>query len=310
MNDSDNLNAKAYIHPLPDSTIKAPPCFTSMMNIDFGALSHVGKVRKNNEDHYLIMRLGRVIEPLMTNVPAEDLPTNLAEYGYGMLVADGMGGHAAGEVASRMATTLLINLIVEAGKWGSRIDDKEAKAVMQRIEGYYNAIHTALLQQAESEPSLVGMGTTLTVSYSFCANHFIGNVGDSRAYLFREGGLNRLTRDHTLAQEMADRGEIAPEAVKSHRFRNILTNALGGHWGPVEIDIQQLLLKENDRILLCSDGLTDMIEDETITGVLNRTEDSNAACHELVDLALEAGGRDNITVVLARYSFPENTQDT
>jgi len=275
-----------------------------MMKVDLGALSHVGRVRENNEDHYMVARLGRVIEPLMSNVPAEDLPTNLAEYGYGMLVADGMGGHAAGEVASRMATTMLLNLIVNAGKWASRIDDEEAKACMERLEDYYDEIHSALIQQSEFDPALSGMGTTLTVAYSFCTDLFIAHVGDSRACLFREGQLHRLTQDHTLAQEMADRGQVVPDAVKRHLFRNILTQALGGETGPVEIQLQRFRLRDNDCLLLCSDGLTDMIDDAAIAGVLRRTEDSRAACDELVDLALESGGRDNITVVLARYSFP------
>jgi len=177
------------------------------------------------------------------------------------------------------------------------------------MEGYYSGVHDALTKQAQSEPGLAGMGTTMTLAYSSCSDLFIAHAGDSRACLYRGGHLHMLTHDHTLAQELADRGDIAPEAVSRHRFRNILTNVVGGHSGPVETDLQHLQLIDKDRLLLCSDGLTDMVEDSDIAGVLGRTEDSGAACRELVDLALEAGGRDNVTVVLARYSFPEEAKD-
>jgi protein phosphatase len=279
-----------------------------MVRVDFGALSHVGKVRKNNEDHYLILRLARSLEPLMTNVPPEAMP-DPPPYGYAMLVADGMGGHAAGEVASRMAISHLLNLVMDASSWARPIDEEEAKAILGRMEGYYSGVHDALTKQAQSEPSLAGMGTTMTLAYSRCADLFIAHAGDSRACLYRGGHLHMLTHDHTLAQELADRGDIAPDAVPRHRFRNILTNVLGGHSGPVETDLQRLQLMDKDRLLLCSDGLTDLIDNAAIAGVLGRTEDPSTACRELVDLALAAGGRDNVTVVLARYSFQEQSGD-
>jgi protein phosphatase len=280
------------------------PCLASQVEVDFGALSHVGKVRTNNEDHYLVGRLGRSLEPLMTNVPTEYLPQRLDEVGYGFLVADGMGGAAAGEVASGMAVNVLINLVGETATWGRSIDAEEAQALMERLGNYYNEIHSRLIEEAQSDPRLSGMGTTLTVAYSFCKDLFVAHVGDSRAYLYRRGELHQLTCDHTLAQALADRGQIAPEAVAGHRFKHVLTNVLGGHAGPVQTEIQHMRLEQGDRLLLCSDGLTDMVADTQIARVLSRIQDSAKACHALVDLALEAGGRDNVTVVSARYTFP------
>ena len=227
--DEDQIDPGSRIGALATFGNQPKLCLESMVKVDFGAVTHAGKVRKNNEDHYLIGRLGRSLEPLMTNIAPGQLPERLAEYGYGMLVADGMGGAAAGEVASRMAINLLVKLIIDAAKWGRRIDEQEAEALMDRLEGYYMAIHSELVRQGEIDPAMTGMGTTLTVVYSFCSDLFVAHVGDSRAYLFREGQLRQLTHDHTVAQRLADSGEIPQEAVAKHRLRHLLTNVLGGH---------------------------------------------------------------------------------
>ena len=277
----------------------------STVKVDFGGLTHAGKVRTNNEDHYLISRLGRSFEPLMTNVPAGQLPERLSEYGYGMLVADGMGGAAAGEVASRMAINLLVKLVVDTAKYGRRIDEEEAEALMKRMEGYFTKIHSELLLQAEMDPAIAGMGTTLTVAYSFGSDLFVAHVGDSRAYLFREGQLRQLTHDHTVAQRLADTGEIPQKDVAKHKLRHMLTNVLGGLKAPVVTELEQFQLADRDRLLLCSDGLTDMVDDATIETVLRTVAAPQEAAEKLLDLALNAGGNDNITIVLARYAFSD-----
>jgi len=307
--DADQTDPGSRIGALAAFGSQPKLCLESMVKVDFGAVTHAGKVRKNNEDHYLVGRLDRSLEPLMTNMPPGQLPEHLAEYGYGMLVADGMGGAAAGEVASRMAINLLVKLIIDTAKWGRRIDEEEAEALMERIEGYYKAIHSELIRQAELNPDITGMGTTLTVAYSFCSDLFVAHVGDSRAYLFREGQLRQLTHDHTFAQRLADTGDIPQEAVATHRLRHVLTNVLGGHRGPVVTELEQFQLADRDRLLLCSDGLTDMIDDVTIGAVLRDAEPPQQAAEKLLDLALDAGGKDNITIVLARYAFSEPTAD-
>ncbi len=292
----------------PHGSAKWAPCLASMVEVDVGALSHVGKVRKNNEDHFLVGRLGRSLEPMMTNVPPDFLPQRLDEVGYGFLVADGMGGAVAGEVASALAVNVLIDVVGETAAWGRRIDADEAKLLMERLGNYYNEIHSRLIEEAQSDPRLAGMGTTLTVAYSFCKDLFVAHVGDSRAYLFRQDELHQLTCDHTLAQALAARGQIAPEAVAGHRFKHVLTNVLGGHAGPVQTEIQHIRLEQGDRLLLCSDGLTDMVSDAQIAHVLSHIQGSDQSCRALVDLALEAGGRDNVTVVSARYAFPNESR--
>ncbi len=272
---------------------------------DVSALSHAGKVRKNNEDHYLVVRLRRVLEPVLSNVSAALFPGQVEEEGWGLLVADGMGGAAAGEVASQLAIRFLGNLVVAAGKWGRRIDKQEAREIVQRAGAYCAQIHAALLKEAEADPSLAGMGTTLTVAYNFCDEVVIAHVGDSRAYLYRDSELHQLTRDHTVAQLMVDRGQLSRSEAARHQFRHLLTKVLGGKSGPVTADIERFHLEDQDRLLLCSDGLTDMLDDATIGQVLASVSDVKAACNRLVELALDAGGKDNITTVLAHYTIEE-----
>ena len=280
-----------------------------IVNVDFGAVSDAGKIRKKNEDHYLVGRLGRSLEPLKTNMPSGLLPDRLDEYGYGMVVADGMGGAAAGDVASRMATNLLVKLIIDTAKWGRRIDKEEAEALMERMESYYKTIHAELIRQGEINPAIAGMGTTLTVAYSFYSDLFVAHVGDSRVYLFRDGKLRQLTHDHTIAQKLADNGDIPQEAVATHRLRHMLTNVLGGHDGPVITELEQFKLEDRDRVLLCSDGLTDMVDDTDIAAVLQDIKLPQEACERLLTLALDAGGKDNITILMARYSFSEAPEE-
>ena len=291
--------------PALDFDLELPPPISSGVRIDVGALSHIGKVREHNEDHYLVASGARHATTLLTNVPPGDVPAEFGETSYLMIVADGMGGHAAGEVASRMAIATLINIILHVPDWILRLDDEHARKVMERAVMRFRQVHEALQEKARLDPRLRGMGTTMTAAYSLGDDLFITQVGDSRAYLFRDGKLRRLTRDQTHAQMLADSGLISQQDVASHRLRNVLTSALGASQKDVNAVIERVKLVDGDRLLLCSDGLTDMTDDDKIADLLGRESRSDEACRLLVDSALASGGRDNITVVLARYSIPE-----
>jgi protein phosphatase len=162
-------------------------------------------------------------------------------------------------------------------------------------------INQALGQQARADSGLQGFGTTFTASWNLGRRLFIAHVGDSRAYLFRGQALEQLTRDHTFAQELADRGLIASEEVAKHRMRHVLTRALGDTDAAGGPELQQLHLEDGDAVLLCTDGLSDMILDQQIAATLTNAQTCDLACQHLLEQALEAGGKDNITVVLARY---------
>ncbi len=288
-------------HGTPGSRALRRPVLA--VRVDFGARSHPGKVRAHNEDNYLITQLGRSLRVIQTSLPESELPGQIEEVAYAMVVADGMGGLAAGERASMLAIRTCVELALKSPKWVMRIDDQEAQQLIGRMREFLLAVDQVLISSAQDEGRLSGMGTTLTCAHSIGADMFIVHVGDSRAYLFRSGRLQQLTRDHTFAQHLADVGAIPPEQVATHASRHVLTNFVGGPSQGVEPEIDVVMLSDGDRILLCSDGLTDMVEDAEITEILGRNPDPVDAARVLVDRALKHGGRDNVTVLVARYTF-------
>ncbi len=278
---------------------------SSSVHVDVAALSDKGRVRDANQDHYLVAKAGRHLHTMLTNLPEGELPERFEETSYVAIVADGMGGHAGGEVASRLAIKTLINIVLHVPDWILRLDEGHAEKVMVRAARYYREVNEKLVEEARLKPELRGMGTTMTGAYSVGHDLFVVHVGDSRAYLYRDGILRRLTRDHTHAQMLADAGIIRAGAVATHRLRHVLTNALGGEESKGEAEIQRMRLFDGDQILLCSDGLHDMVDDEAIAELLKTHRKASPACKSLVEAALANGGKDNVTVVVASYAIPE-----
>ena len=276
--------------------------YTSPLLIDAAGLSHRGVVRSDNQDHYLVARVGRSLDTLITSLPDGEVPDRFDETGYVMMVADGMGGAAAGEVASRMAISTLVNIFLDIPDWIMKLDDAGAEELMRRAVGYYRQVDRALAQRVEAEPELDGMGTTMTVAYSVGRDLFVAHAGDSRAYLYRNGRLEQITRDHTHVQMMVDAGAISHEEAGTHRLRHVLTNVLGGSAELTDVDIERIGLAAHDRLLLCTDGLTEVVGHDEIADILGRMKSPEVACRSLVDLALERGGPDNVTVVTARFA--------
>jgi protein phosphatase len=290
---------------LETTDIRGFKSVSALVEVDLGALSDPGKVRPNNEDHFLVARFDRSMQTLLTNLPPGNVPHRSGETGYGMLVADGMGGEAGGEVASRVAVSVLVDLVLQTPDWILLLDEESLQQVRKRMEQRFQQVQEALRGQARDDPSLSGMGTTMTLAGSLGADLFLIHAGDSRAYLFRQDKLHRLTCDHTVAQSLADAGIISPKDVATHPLRHVLTNVLGGRDRRVRVDYREVRLADGDQILLCTDGLTDMVSDESIVQVLRSAGSAAETCHTLVDQALEAGGKDNVTVVLGRYHIPD-----
>lgn len=228
-----------------------------------GAKSDVGRVRDGNEDSFLLQ------EPYFA-------------------VADGMGGHLAGDVASRIAVQTI----------SEHTDDGSAGP--EGLERAVKDANAAIYSKASSDPSLHGMGTTCTLALVDGSNLHIAHVGDSRAYLLRNDDISLLTEDHTLVGRMVKEGRLQPEEAERHPQRSIITRALGVD-AEVEVDLLTIPVEIGDRVLLCSDGLTSMISAETIHEILSRNKDPQTAVEKLIEAANEAGGEDNITAVLLAF---------
>ena len=268
--------------------------------IEAAGLTHSGRVRRNNEDHFLVARMERAMRTVASSLPQGDVPRRFAETGTVMMVADGMGGAAAGEVASRTAITALVNMILDVPDWIMRSDDASAGRLMKRAARYYRALHEEIRATARSQPALEGMGTTMTVAYAIGRSLFVSHVGDSRAYLLRDGELRQLTRDHTHVQHLVESGVLSRDEAATHRLRHVLTNALGGDAPGGGVDMHRIDLHDRDSLLLCSDGLTAVVRDREIAEVLGRDGPPEFACRTLVDVALEREAPDNVTVVVGR----------
>jgi protein phosphatase len=290
--------AELLVDALEDTYVSDPG---ALLTIDVAAATHRGCVRIRNEDHYLVMRFRRSLENISTNLDCGSVQTNYDLTGYGLLVADGLGGRIGGEVASRTALTKLIELIIETPDWIMGFEDHDkVEAVLERMTERFFRIDETLKQQADDDPSLSGMGTTLTAAATLGDDIIIGHIGDSRAYLYRNNVLKQLTRDHTVAQELIDAGlSGADPAARS--MRHVLTAALGVLGTRTKPEVKRIQLRPHDQILLCTDGLTAMVDDTTIASALRDGASASSACVELVSLSLAAGGRDNVTVVVARF---------
>src|SRR5437588_1900782 len=203
------------------------------------------------------------------------------------VVADGMGGARAGEVASQIAIESFQHGLPDSGNPEEQLAD------------LVRAANRAIYDRAHTEPELRGMGTTLTAAYLDAAQLAIAHVGDSRAYLFRDGGLRRLTQDHSLVGELVARGKLTEEQAAEHPQRSIITRALGIE-RDVDVDTWTHPAHGGDVLLLCSDGLTSMLSEERIAEILGSEPNLERAGSKLIEEANEAGGRDNITVVLCR----------
>ena len=272
--------------------------------LEVAALTHAGKVRPNNEDQYLVGKTERDLEVLMSSLQQEHVPKHSRETGYGMIVADGRGGVEGGEVASRLAIKTLLDLMIQAPDWLMRLDEDLAEELVRRATDRYRKADAAIRDHAQANPSLAKMGTTLTLAVSLADDLFIIHVGDSRAYLLRGGELKQLTRDQTVVQSLVDAGVLTHQEAATHNMRHVLTQALGQHAGKLRIEVQRIKLEDGDGLLICTDGLTEMISDADIASVLSQQGAAEEHCQALLERAMDAGGKDNITVIVARYSLP------
>jgi protein phosphatase len=264
-----------------------------------------GLVRSANQDHFLIASLLRQAEVMQTSL-GEDQCTGLdcLFQGWALMVADGMGGHAGGEEASAMVVESSLHYLRSTVPWFLNLGPDHAEVAEETLRSMVRRCHDMVLAASLEEPvAKRKMGTTLTLAYVLWPRLFVVHAGDSRCYLIRGGRMRQVTRDHTMAQELVDHAGMDPEKAGETRHANMLTNVVGGGaQQEVEPDVSQLELQDRDTLLLCTDGLTKMVSDREIRRLIRTDTFAKARCQALIEAANKAGGKDNVTVVLASFS--------
>jgi serine/threonine protein phosphatase PrpC len=275
------------------------------VSVVFGAATHPGRVRENNEDHYLIATLAKVLRVESSSLANKGDLRLANESGHLLVVADGMGGAAAGEKASALAISTVEDFTLNTVKWFLRLPGREEHALLGELRVGLETADRRIVEQAEMNPRLTGMGTTLTMAFHVGEDLFIVHAGDSRAYLYREGELEQITSDHTLVQVLVAGGLVTPEAARTHKRRHVVTNVLGGPREGVQVEVHKVRLQDADLFLLCSDGLTEPLSDPQIAEILVANPDPGKAADVLVQHALARGGPDNVTVLTARFTIKD-----
>ena len=251
------------------------------MQLQIGFKSDIGRVRKNNEDTCRVL-------------PERKL----------FIISDGMGGESHGELASAMAGDTITAYCTENSEDGSAPQDEVPRPDLSektnRLASIVRLANRRIYEASLENPLLHGMGATVVTAWLEGARLSLVHVGDSRAYLLRSGDLNRLTSDHTLVEEQIRRGLIKPEESRLSKMQNVLIRALGVQ-EQVELDATERILVKNDILLLCTDGLTRMVEDSEIARILLESSDAQANADRLISFANEHGGEDNVSVIVVHF---------
>lgn len=279
--------------------------------IDCYATSHIGLVRQTNEDNFVVATLHRSLRILQSGLDFDDA-TRLGGGNQGLLivVADGMGGHQAGERASQLAVEAFMNYLVNDATW-RWTDDNSPEAVHACLCGGVNAAKRAIADDARLHPDHAGMGTTLTAAIVHWPAAFIAHVGDSRCYHIRGSEIRQLTIDHTVEQLREDLAKNAATEEQQERFAGVDWQSIGAShalWNVIASEVEQLdvqlvdlTLDVGDRLLLCSDGLSRLVETQSLQQAVSQNASARAICERLIELALDGGGGDNITAALAVF---------
>ncbi|HLB37956.1 MAG TPA: PP2C family serine/threonine-protein phosphatase [Gemmatimonadales bacterium] len=267
--------------------------------IDIHGLTHPGKVRKTNQDHFLIASLRKKIELHQTSLPdVARLPTGEDRVAFLVMVADGVGGGAGGEEASRFTLEQSMLYVTESMRCYYSADARD-EAFRDELQQAARRTHAGVLERAGSDPDLHGMATTLTLFLGVWPWLYLLQVGDSRFYLFREGRLTQVSRDQTMAQALADQGVLKPADLERSPWSHVLSSAIGGK--QTEPVVTRLQNHWRNVHLFCTDGLTKHVSNERIAERLGAMESARQGCEGLLQDALDGGGTDNITIIVGRF---------
>ena len=270
--------------------------------MDCCGTTDIGRVRESNEDQFLIADLNKSMLVHQTSLSDDD-HTRLFSGSQGalLLVADGMGGHAAGKQASTIAVQALEHYVLNTMPWFFQLQHCQESDLKDELKAATEACQRSIEAAASSRPERHGMGTTLTMAYVLWPRLYVVHVGDSRCYLFRAPRLEQITTDQTMAQQLVDRGVLSAEEAPQSRWSHVLWSCLGGAKSEMSVEVYKATLNTGDTLLLCTDGLTGALRDDRIIEILRQGGGAQEQCRRLVAAANEAGGKDNITVVVARF---------
>ena len=263
------------------------------IRVEVFAKTDLGRTRDHNEDKFLVADLTKKAASLLPEVRRHEVGPK----GTLLVVADGMGGAAAGELASEMATDTIYAHLVKT--WNAD-DQATPQRFAYRLKEAVEVANASIHAHAKAHPELRGMGTTTTAAGVLNDHLYLTQVGDSRAYLIRNGEAHQLTKDQSLIQRLVEAGELTEEEAAHSERKNIILQALGPD-PKVKVDLTHQEMRRGDILVLCSDGLSGQVKKEEIAKIVSSTQDLIAACDQLIALANERGGPDNITVVIARF---------
>lgn len=267
--------------------------------IDVHGLTHVGKLRKENQDHFLICSLRRKVDVHLTSLP-ETIAEPAGDRRLAMLamVADGVGGAASGERASRMAVQAITEYVAYGMQCYYTADAADEEAFSQALVEAALKVHEKVSRRSQKDSDLRGMATTLTLWFGLWPRSYLLQVGDSRCYVLRDGELTQLSRDQTMAQELIDQGVMTRTDAHGTRLANVLSSSIGGsQTAPTVTRLEQSWGIVG---LLCSDGLTKHVSDDQIRDRLRSMRSAKQVCEDLLQDALDGGGTDNITIIVGR----------
>ena len=277
-----------------------------LTQMDCFGLTDVGRKRPTNQDHYLIADLNKSMRVHATSL-ALDNETRVygGSQGKLLIVADGMGGQAAGERACTIAVDAVTTYVLNSLGWCFRLEEGSERDFEDDLKEALESCQKSIQCAVGKHPEMESMGTTMTMVYIVWPRAFVVHVGDSRCYLLRNHRLDQVTVDHTISEVMAGAGEISREEARRSPLRHALWNVLGGRSAELSVDVYKLTLERDDILLLCTDGLYDMVPQEKLQEVLTGNTSAETACRKLVDLANENGGSDNITAIVSHFFSPK-----
>ncbi|HEX4612950.1 MAG TPA: protein phosphatase 2C domain-containing protein, partial [Urbifossiella sp.] len=264
---------------------------------DCFGLTDTGRVRSRNEDQFLIADLQKALRVHATSLP-EGLYGSLGgqEHGKLFLVADGLGGQAGGEIASSVVVETLARYVLHTMPWFFRLHGRGEDDLEYQLRSALHACREEVGSVAEAS-GMIDMGTTLTLGYLMWPRLFVAHVGDSRAYLYRDGEARQITTDHTVAQRMVEKGLLTPEQAAESRWGHALMRCVGAGSPESEVDVLKVRLNVGDVLLFCTDGLSKYLDPAAIGAALGKTEPAEQTARGLVAAANAAGGNDNVTVI-------------